>query len=160
QATVRMLSDQLRRFLDDRAWLENRRIMDLLRSIETTALELHDAPPPAPVIEVDGTAPEIVLPLERPLYAPAGRTPIDSSVEADGDGADSSALFDHVYVDRARLAMGVRRALQHRSRVGLTELVGEHPLEHGLAELVGYLSLTDSAFGVVFDEDAREHVAW
>src|SRR5262249_32844300 len=125
QATVRMLSDQLRRFLDDRAWLENRRIMDLLRSIGTTALELPDAPPPAPVIEVDGTAPEIVLPLERPLYAPPGRTPIDSRVEADGDCADTSALFDHVYVDRARLAMGVRRALQHRSRVGLTELVGE-----------------------------------
>lgn len=74
-----MLPDQLRRFLEDHAWLESRRIMDLLRRIETTALELRDAPPAVPVIEMDGTEPEIVLPLERPLYTPAGPTPINSS---------------------------------------------------------------------------------
>ena len=34
QATVRLLSEQLRRFLDDQVWLENRRVMDILRSIE------------------------------------------------------------------------------------------------------------------------------
>ena len=42
QQTVRTLSDQLRRFLDDQAWLENRRVMDLLHSIEATALKLRD----------------------------------------------------------------------------------------------------------------------
>ena len=34
QRTVAQLSQQLRRFLDDRAFLENRRILDLLRGIE------------------------------------------------------------------------------------------------------------------------------
>ena len=43
QATVRRLSQQLRRFLDDRAWLENRRIMDILHGIEAHALALRDA---------------------------------------------------------------------------------------------------------------------
>ncbi|MBN1278591.1 MAG: DUF3375 domain-containing protein, partial [Chlorobiaceae bacterium] len=38
QRTVARLSEQLRRFLDDKAWLENRRIMDILRGIETRAL--------------------------------------------------------------------------------------------------------------------------
>jgi Protein of unknown function (DUF3375) len=41
QQTVRTLSDQLRRFLDDQAWLENRRVMDLLRSIEANALRVR-----------------------------------------------------------------------------------------------------------------------
>src|SRR5699024_2310842 len=45
QATVRMLSDQLRRFLDDQAWLENRRAMDLLHNIESSALRLRDHGP-------------------------------------------------------------------------------------------------------------------
>jgi hypothetical protein len=35
QATVRGLSEQLRRFLNDQVWLENRRVFDLLRSIES-----------------------------------------------------------------------------------------------------------------------------
>lgn len=34
QRTVAVLSQQLRRFLDDQAWLENRRIMDILHGIE------------------------------------------------------------------------------------------------------------------------------
>ncbi len=43
QRTVALLSQQLRRFLDDQAWLENRRIMDILRSIEAKALAVRDA---------------------------------------------------------------------------------------------------------------------
>ena len=42
QATVRLLSEQLRRFLDDQVWLENRRVFDLLRSIEAKALRVRD----------------------------------------------------------------------------------------------------------------------
>ena len=53
QATVRLLSDQLRRFLDDQVWLENRRVFDLLRSIEAKALQLRDIAEPAITIDMD-----------------------------------------------------------------------------------------------------------
>ena len=46
QATVRLLSEQLRRFLDDQVWLENRRVFDLLRSIEAKALKVRDLSQP------------------------------------------------------------------------------------------------------------------
>jgi hypothetical protein len=160
QATVRMLSDQLRRFLDDQAWLENRRVMDLLHGIEATALQLREHGTPPLTFKIDGTAPAVVLPMERPLYSPATRTPIDSRVEPAGESGDPAALFDQVHVDRAVLASQVRRALQGRGQVGLPELVGRRPLEHGLAELVGYLSLADDAFTVVLDESVREQVSW
>lgn len=52
QRTVARLSQQLRRFLDDQAWLENRRIMELLRGIESKALDLRAAPPAGPVHHV------------------------------------------------------------------------------------------------------------
>ena len=45
QRTVAKLSEQLRRFLDDQAWLENRRIMDILHSIENHALALREDVP-------------------------------------------------------------------------------------------------------------------
>jgi hypothetical protein len=160
QATVRVLSDQLRRFLDDQAWLENRRAMDLLHSIEATALRLREDGTPPLTFEMDGTAPAIALPMERPLYQRAASMPIDSSVEVGAVDVDPEAMFDQVYVDRAMLAAGVRRALQHRSQVSLPELVRGKPLEHGLAELVGYLSLADDTFEIVFDEATRQQVGW
>lgn len=44
QRTGALLSAQLRRFLDDAAWWENRRIMEILRSVEQRALALRDGP--------------------------------------------------------------------------------------------------------------------
>jgi len=160
QATVRMLSDQLRRFLDDQAWLENRRAMDLLHNIESSALRLRDHGPRPLTFEIDGTVPAISLPMERPLYTPSASTPIDSSVDVGDEDIDAEVMFDQIYVDRAKLATHVRRALQQRSQTGLAELVRDNPLEHGLAELVGYLSLVDDTFGVVFDDDTRDQVSW
>jgi Protein of unknown function (DUF3375) len=158
---VRQLSEQLRRFLDDQVWLENRRVIDLLRSIEATALKLRAHWPVDLTVELDGAAPSIVLPLERPLYNPSTKTPIDSaSVTPGQDSFDAAALFEQVYVDPAQLARTVRHALQQRSQVGLAQVVGQQPLEQGLAELVAYLSLIDETFRVVFDERARERVGW
>jgi hypothetical protein len=78
--------------------------------------------------------------MERPLYAPVAKTAIDSSsIQPADEEADLTALFSQVYVDPAPLRRGVLRALLRDSQVGLAELVREHPLRHGLAELVAYL---------------------
>src|SRR3984957_20218764 len=45
QRTVAQLSQQLRRFLDDSAWLENKRIMRLLHVIESNTLDVRTNPP-------------------------------------------------------------------------------------------------------------------
>ena len=161
QAMVRQLSEQLRRFLDDQVWFENRRVIDILRSIESKALGLRDERNVNLTTEISAASPALVLPMERPLYSPVKKAPIDSaSVEPGQDGFDSSTLFEQVYVDPARLSLGVRRSLQHRTQVGLAELLRDQPLEQGLAELVTYLSLTDDTFRVVFDDTVREHVNW
>jgi hypothetical protein len=162
QATVRQLSEQLRRFLDDQVWFENRRVIDILRSIEASALKLREDRGVASLgTQIDGTSPTISLPMERPLYSPIAKAPIDStSVKPGEEGFDAPALFEQVYVDPARLSLGVRRALANCSQVGLAQLVSEQPLEQGLAELVTYLSLSDATFRVVFDDAARQQVSW
>jgi flagellar motility protein MotE (MotC chaperone) len=161
QATVRLLSEQLRRFLDDQVWLENRRVMDILRGIESVALKLREHRDPPIVRELDATAPAVVLPMERPLYAAKDKVPIDSAdIVAARDDVDASALFEQVYVDREQLSRAVRRELRGRGQVGLADVLARHPLELGLAELVGYLCLDDPAFTLVFDEAAREQVRW
>lgn len=160
QATVRRLSQQLRRFLDDGAWLENRRIMEILRGIEANALALRDRPPKGPVTEVPGTAARIRLPMERPLYAPPLSPTITALVLEPGeDDLDTSALYAETLVDKALLEAHIRRALQARSQVTLRELCEARPLEHGVAELVAYLQLADRLNAHV-DEETEEWIWW
>lgn len=161
QSTVRQLSEQLRRFLDDRVWLENRRVVDLVRSIEATALVVRDQAPSATFTEIDATAPRVALPLERPLYTAASKVALVSSDIVDGEpDLDTALLFEQVFVDTARLTSTVRRALQSRDQVSLLDIVREAPIELGLAEVVAYLALKDEGFDIVFDETVQTDLSW
>ncbi|MGG1943313.1 DUF3375 domain-containing protein [Trinickia sp. NRRL B-1857] len=163
QRTVAQLSQQLRRFLDDQAWLENRRIMGILRGIEAKVLALREAPPPGAVMEIETASADIELPMERPLYAPVLR-PIIANIALETGEADldASALYNQVVVDRARLAGHIRRCLQDRLQVTLAELTTSQPLEHGLAELVAYLQLSAEAgsFRATVDETLSDTIEW
>ena len=161
QRTVALLSMQLRRFLDDQAWLENRRIMDLLHGIETRALAVRESPPAGNFMELDEAAPSIELPMERPLYTPPIRPVITEQILLDGgEDVETATLFGQVVVDKARLAGWIRQSLQQKTQITLGELVAQHPLEHGLAELVAWLTLASEDRKTVFEEDTRESVTW
>jgi flagellar motility protein MotE (MotC chaperone) len=161
QRTVAQLSQQLRRFLDDQALLENRRIMELLRGIEAHALAIREAPPAGDFTAIDETAPSVELPFERPLYAPAVRPVIAARELAAGEtDVDADALFNQIVIDKPKLAARIRQLLQAHAQVSLAQVIEQHPLEHGLAELVAYLTLASEDGGATFDETARERLPW
>lgn len=161
QRTVAQLSQQLRRFLDDQAWLENRRIMEILHGIESKALSLRQAPPPGPIMTIAESAAAIELPLERPLFTPAFKPLIaDIELQAGDEDLDPAALYAQVVVDKPRLVRHIRQALQVRSQITLRELIELEPLRHGLAELIAYLQLGSESFKLVVDEDTADLVVW
>ena len=161
QRTVARLSQQLRRFLDDQAWLENRRIMDILHSIETNALALRDTPPTGDIVDIAAAGADIRLPMERRLYRPPIRPRIaDVELEAGDADLDAAVLFSQVVVDKSRLESNIRRALQTRPQITLRELCEREPLEQGLAELVAYLQLAGETFEAAVDEGAEDRVFW
>ena len=161
QRTVAALSQQLRRFLDDQAWLENRRIMDILHAIESKALALRSTPPAGNVMEMAEACADVELAMERPLFTPAIKPVIaDLALQAGDEDIDPSALFDQVVVDKARLARHIRQALQDQAQITLGELVASQPLQQGLAELVAYLQLGSEIFSTVVDEDTPEAIHW
>lgn len=166
QRTVAALSQQLRRFLDDQAWLENRRIMDLLHGVESKALALRahwgkDWPPAGNMMKMAESRAAIELAMERPLFTPAIKPMIAGlALQAGDENIDPAALFDHVVVDKARLSRHIRHALQDRAQITLSELVIGEPLQQGLAELVAYLQLGCETFSTVVDEDTPEAIRW
>jgi hypothetical protein len=167
QRTVAQLSQQLRRFLDDQAWLENRRIMDILHGIEVKALALRGTLPPGEIMSIADNAASIELPMERPLFSPAIKSAIanlkldagEDALDPDSDSA-MQALYSQIVIDKQQLSKHIRHTLQDRSQVTLRELCQLQPLQHGLAELVAYLQLASDSFNTTVDEDILETVFW
>jgi hypothetical protein len=159
--TVARLSEQLRRYLDDKAWLENKRIMQLLREIEENALALRDAPMEAFSIDLDGAVPGIGLVMDRPLFSPPAKPEIDGHIVlGTGQEIPAEALFGQFAIDKAKLEGHIRRALQMRSQISLGELIGTEPLNHGLAELVAYMSLAAEDDSATIDDGQHQTVRW
>jgi flagellar motility protein MotE (MotC chaperone) len=161
QRTVARLSQQLRRYLDDQAYLENKRIMQVLDGISTRALAVRDQIPAGDFSAIDAPAPSLQLAMERPLYSPPLKPVLSTDVvAADAGDIDAGALYDQVTIDRPRLQAQIRRLLQSRSQITLAEVVARHPLRHGLAELVAYLSIAGSDAHALFDEEHPERIDW
>lgn len=165
QRTVAQLSQQLRRFLDDQAWLENRRIMDILHSIEAQALSLRTDSSGikalGEIMSIEEPKASLELPMERPLFTPALKPQIASIELLNGEeDADISLLYSHAVVDRAQLTHHIRHALQDHTQITLRELTEMRPIQHGLAELIAYLQLGSELFRTTVDEDNPDVIVW
>lgn len=152
QQTVRLISEQLRRFLDDRVWLESRRVIDLIRSIEAIAIKVRDDPP-RDGIELDGPGIDITLPADRPLYHARPVAAVQSTIDdtAIGD-LDAASLFEQAFVDQTELLSNIRAVVPRGASAQLGDILQQYPTSQGLAELVAYLALEDDDIEVVMDE--------
>ena len=169
QRTVAQLSQQLRRFLDDQAFLDNRRILDLLHGVESKALAVRESPPAESLMTMDAMGASIELPLERPLFTPGCKPAlIEPLLDTGEDDVDTARLFDQIVVDKSRLRATIQRALRSRSQITLRDLLEEEPLQQGLAELVYYLELAHAGDGggtfdgirAVVEENIEEPIRW
>jgi len=151
QRTVRQISEQLRRFLDDQVWLENRRVLDLVRAVEAAALELRGHPPDCG-LEVDQAGIEIALPFERPLYQTPAAVAVESHIPTGTEDVDSEILFAQNFIDQTRLLGVLREILPENSSALLSDIAAIHPIEQGAAEIVGYLALDDEGLTVEMDD--------
>lgn len=158
--TVAQLVEQLRRYVDDQAQLENRRILDLIRTIEGHAVALKAAPPRDPAFAViDDMAPEFSLPMCRALYRPPRNPVLQSGAVETGEAVlDLSALFAHSAVDEQALRGHIDQLLRGRTQVTLAEVAAAFPPEHGLSEIVAYLRIAAGDDAATLDETVTELV--
>lgn len=160
QQTMARISSQLRRYLNDQAWLENRRIMQLIRDVEHKALALRGQVPERAFMEIDDSAPTFGVPMDRTLYSPPFKPKITQRSVDEGAPLASPALYEQVAVDPLRLSGNIKRALQVRRQVSLATLVAEYPIEQGLAELAAYMKLATGDVQAAIDDERTETVTW
>jgi hypothetical protein len=112
--------------------------------------------------EVDGLRAVFSLALERPPHTTKPTSDIDADEDFSGDDdieLDVSELLEFTYVDLSALREAVARTLMSHSGVAsLGQVITEHPLVDGLAELVGYLQVGAEDHAQITDE--REQVFW
>lgn len=161
QRTVARLSAQLRRFLDDRAFHENRRIVELLENIERKALTVRDHIPKGKFMELSGWKPEITLPLDRPLFSVPEQQALNSIMDdSDLDSVDIAALFNQTFVDRLRLEENIEQTLSGKGQASLAEVIDQAPLQEGLTELLTYFVIAAEETRSLIDESRYEEVRW
>jgi hypothetical protein len=152
----------MRRLLDDKVFLENKRIMQLIRSVESGALATREQPPSGDFMTIAAPSVDIILPFERPLYEPSRRVMVDDAVEtADDADVDAGALFSQFHVDKERLKANIDAVLaKGAEQATLAEITEEHPVEQGLAEIVAYYQLATESDWATINPDAEQRIAW
>ena len=161
QATVRQLSQQMRRLLDDKVFLENKRIMQLVRSIESGALGIREAPPSGVFMQIEAQSVDVALPFERPLYEPSRRIMVDDVVVAANDAeVDAGALFSQFHVDTERLKSNIDDLLAGAEQATLGEVAAAYPLSQGLAEIVAYYQLATESDWASINPDESQQLSW
>ncbi|MCP4407684.1 MAG: DUF3375 domain-containing protein [Gammaproteobacteria bacterium] len=156
--TNNRLVEQLRKYLDDQAWLENKRIMDLIRGIEKQAVVLKDAPPPGRVfVHVDHLRPGIDLVMSRGLFVPP-KNPVFETVEVLEGEAEVAVdiLFQQTYIDEQELIANIQRLLQGQGQVSLSQVLDAFPVSKGVAEVVGYVNLAAKDEKALIDGGKQE----
>jgi hypothetical protein len=176
QRTIARLSSQMRRFLEEQAYAENRRIGALVHAIEAKAVAVRDQfPNRADFMHIDEPRAEIVLPMMRTLWEAPVKQQFDDPSPAPpptGDELDAmEELFAGQRVDAAKLR-AVLASMLSLFPTGLTvkEALDLEPLTEGLAELVTVLEVATEAEWlteideteideIVLDERGRRRVA-
>lgn len=161
QRTVASLSGQLRRYLENQVFLEDRRIIQIIDRIQAQAVEVREKMPTGIFTEIDDFNPEVVLPWERPLYTPKERFALQSAIQsADAAEVDAALLFQQFYIDKEKLREHILELLQSHAVVALSDVVRAYPLQHGLAELVGYIALASMDPSSKIDTESSDLFEW
>lgn len=150
-SVLRMLSKQLRQYITDSYILEETRIKELMKEIESKALELKDVNTKDFSMELDKSYPDISLPMNRKMYRVKKIIQLEAVPLEYGEASeDLSALFEQNYVDKKELRNRINELLKNEKIISLKKIVETYPLELGLQELLTYVGMADET---IYDQE-------
>jgi hypothetical protein len=158
--TNHILVEQLRKYLDDRIYLENKRIIEIIKDIKTMAIQIKNNPPNnKDIITIPGR-PHIDMIMERPLWNVSVSPELKKTDLEDGTSTlvDTEQLYSQFDIDPEELRSRINEFLAKNSQFSLKTLIEKYPVERGLAEILIYVDIAlknDKAF---INEDIYERM--
>jgi hypothetical protein len=152
------LAEQLSKFLDERAYLEIKRIMDMIKDIKSIAFNIKEnSPSENDFITIDGK-PEIEMVMDRPLWSPPTVTKLRKQEMELGssDDVDTSILYDQSNIDQRELKERIQEFLKTDSQVSLRTITERYPIKKGVAEILTYIDIASKNEKAVINEDVSE----
>lgn len=156
--TKHNLNEQLRKFLDDRIFLENKQIVEIIKDIKASAVQIRNNPPSnKDFITIPGN-PQINMIMERPLWDVAVSPELVRKIIENGSSelVDTADLYSQFNIDRQELQSRLDQLLQNNSQITLQSVIERYPIERGLAEILVYLEIAIKNKNTVINEDLLE----
>ncbi len=143
------LNNQLSKYLADKGRAENKRIVELVSSIEKRALALREIAKPKNFFSVDELKPSFDLSLNRPLFTVKEVPPLEipNLESTTSEDAVFDQLFEAFYVDENALRDTIERLLMAKDQISLEEVLRQHPPEKGIPEILTYLKIAETRQG-------------
>lgn len=140
--TTNSLWNQLRRYLENKSFFENRRILEQINESLKLIFEHPDIDfNKLPALEMDEVI-RIDLISDRPLYSPPERVRFKKQQLQEGEAAGGNdLLYEQFEIDIPRLKDNIKQLLKTHPEVSLPELLRHYPAEKGVAEIVAYLDI-------------------
>lgn len=160
--TYNLIAEQLRKFLDNQTYLENKRIMELIKSIEKNTIEIkHNIPQNNSFNTITDVKPDIDLVMSKPLFNPPKNPLINNEALTIGETNISlDILYNQNHVDEHELSQRIQKLLQSYPQVSLQQIIEAYPLCHGLAEIITYLHIASKNNKSFIDDTKTEILHW
>ncbi len=151
------LVEQLRRFIDDQVWVENRRILELSYNIEQKAIKLKEnIPTLREFFLIDGVKISVESLASKKLFSPSAKEEFSHELKEEVIEVDLTKLYNQVYVDEIVLKQNIQKLLQKKSQFTLKELHETYPIQKGISELIVYLKLAQNMNNSYLEEHKEE----
>ena len=146
------LVEQLRRFLDDRVWIENKKIFDFCKSIEKSAIDIKSNPPSVKkVMTLPNTKVKINGVFEKSLYKVKKEKNFSNELKEEIVDIDIDDFYNIFFVDEELLKSNINYFLQTQPQISLEYVIKKFPITKGIAELISYISIAKNSQNTLID---------
>ena len=138
------LTSQLKRFLNDKTIAENKRIMEIINSLEEKLLSTPELTENSKesLLFVDALSPTFNLEFSRSIDLAQNSIFTEFCEENKEDGGEGyESLFNLSYVDEEELIERIDFLLSKRSAISILDIVEEFPIQKGLSEVACYYNI-------------------
>lgn len=158
--TNHILVEQLRKYLEEKIYLDDKIIIELIKEIKQFAVQVKDTPPSNKDFLMVEDKPQIEMIMERPLWDVSKSPELKKFdlEEGSSDLVDVKQLYEQFNVDKEELRLRIDDMLNSNSQITLRSIVERFPVDRGLAEILVYMEIALKRERTLINEDICDSI--